>query len=35
MGVYAPSALATNELVEEVHRTILQPTIDAMRKQGQ
>ena len=33
MGVYAPSPVATPELIEEVHRTILQPTIDGMRKE--
>ncbi|KAL8813379.1 MAG: hypothetical protein Q9200_000335 [Gallowayella weberi] len=32
MGAYAPAPLATPELVEEIHRTVLQPTIDAMRK---
>ena len=31
MGAYAPSPLATPQLIEEVHRTILQPTIDGMR----
>lgn len=34
MGCYAPSPMATPELIEEVHRTILQPTIDGMRKEG-
>lgn len=34
MGCYAPAPLATPHLVEEVHRTILQPTIDGMRKEG-
>ncbi len=33
MGCYAPSPIATPELIEEVHRTILQPTIDGMRKE--
>ena len=33
MGCYAPAPIATEELVEEVHRTILQPTIDGMRKE--
>ncbi|KAL8825952.1 MAG: hypothetical protein Q9170_007596 [Blastenia crenularia] len=33
MGCYAPTPIATKELVEEVHRTILQPTIAGMRKE--
>ena len=32
MGAYAPAPIATPELVEEIHMTVLQPTIDAMRK---
>ena len=32
MGAYAPAPIATPKLVEEIHRTVLQPTIDAMRK---
>ena len=32
MGAYAPAPMATPELVEEIHRTVLQPTIDAMRR---
>ncbi|KAL3425763.1 bifunctional purine biosynthetic protein [Phlyctema vagabunda] len=32
MGCYAPTNLATKELIEEVERTILQPTVDGMRK---
>lgn len=32
MGCYAPTSLATKALMEEVERTILQPTIDGMRK---
>lgn len=32
MGCYAPTKLATKSLIEEVERTILQPTIDGMRK---
>ncbi|RDW89417.1 hypothetical protein BP6252_01449 [Coleophoma cylindrospora] len=32
MGCYAPTNIATKELVEEIERTILQPTIDGMRK---
>lgn len=34
MGCYAPAPLATPDLIEEVHRTILQPTVDWMRKEG-
>ncbi len=33
MGCYAPTKVATPQLVEKVHRTILQPTIDGMRKE--
>ncbi|KAL8905996.1 MAG: hypothetical protein Q9207_002281 [Kuettlingeria erythrocarpa] len=33
MGCYAPTPIATEALVEEVHRTILQPTIDGMRQE--
>ena len=33
MGAYAPTKVATPKLIEEVHRTILQPTIDGMRKE--
>ena len=32
MGAYAPAPIATPALVEEIHRIVLQPTIDAMRK---
>ena len=32
MGAYAPAPIATPALVEEIHRSALQPTIDAMRK---
>ncbi|KAL8681531.1 MAG: hypothetical protein Q9186_002347 [Xanthomendoza sp. 1 TL-2023] len=32
MGAYAPAPIATPELVEEIHRTVLQPTVDAMRR---
>lgn len=32
MGAYAPAPIANPELVEEIHRTVLQPTIDAMRR---
>ena len=31
MGCYGPAPIATPRLVEEIHRTILQPTIDGMR----
>lgn len=34
MGCYAPAPLATPQLIDEVHRTILQPTIDGMRQEG-
>ncbi len=32
MGCYAPTSLATKALIEEVERTVLQPTLDGMRK---
>jgi phosphoribosylamine--glycine ligase/phosphoribosylformylglycinamidine cyclo-ligase len=32
MGCYAPTNIATKELIAEIERTILQPTIDGMRK---
>ena len=32
MGAYAPAPIANPELVEEIQRTVLQPTIDAMRR---
>ena len=35
MGCYAPTKVATPHLIKEVHRKILQPTIDGMRKEGQ
>lgn len=34
MGCYAPAPIATPQLIDEVYRTILQPTIDGMRKEG-
>ncbi|KAA6407193.1 MAG: bifunctional purine biosynthetic Ade1 [Lasallia pustulata] len=34
MGCYAPTRIASKQLIEEVHRTILQPTVDGMRKEG-
>ena len=33
MGVYAPSPVATAALVDEIHQTILQPTVAGMRKE--
>lgn len=32
MGCYAPTNIATKALIQEIERTILQPTIDGMRK---
>lgn len=34
MGCYAPTRIASPALLEEVKRTILQPTIDGMRREG-
>jgi len=34
MGCYSPIKIATPDLVDEIHRTILQPTIDGMRREG-
>ncbi|KAE9374861.1 phosphoribosylamine--glycine ligase [Stipitochalara longipes BDJ] len=34
MGCYAPTNIATKQLLEEVERTILQPTIDGMRNEA-
>ncbi|SAM06731.1 hypothetical protein [Absidia glauca] len=34
MGCYCPTPLGTKELVAQVKRTILQPTIDGMRRDG-
>lgn len=34
MGCYAPAPVATPEILAEIHRTVLQPTIDGMRKDG-
>lgn len=34
MGCYAPTKIASKKLIDEVHRSILQPTIDGMRKEG-
>ena len=33
MGCYGPAPIATPQLVEEMHRTVLQPTIDGMREE--
>jgi phosphoribosylamine--glycine ligase/phosphoribosylformylglycinamidine cyclo-ligase len=32
MGCYAPTKIATKSLIDKIERTILQPTIDGMRK---
>jgi len=34
MGCYSPTKITTPELVDEMHRTVLQPTIDGMRREG-
>lgn len=34
MGCYAPTKIASKDLIDEVHQTILQPTVDGMRKEG-
>ena len=34
MGCYAPTNIATKELLAEVERTILQPTVDGMRNEA-
>lgn len=34
MGAYSPAPIYTDALAEEVQRTILQPTIDALRAEG-
>jgi phosphoribosylamine--glycine ligase/phosphoribosylformylglycinamidine cyclo-ligase len=34
MGCYAPTNIASKELIDLVERTILQPTIDGMRQEG-
>jgi len=34
MGAFAPSPLATAELITDVYQTILQPTVDGMRAEG-
>lgn len=35
MGCYAPTRIASKEVLNEVHRTILKPTIDGLRKEGE
>ena len=34
MGCYAPTRIAPKSVLEEIDRTIVQPTIDGMRKEG-
>lgn len=34
MGTYAPATVASDALLQEIHETILQPTIDGMRSEG-
>lgn len=34
MGCYAPTPIGTQDLIEQVKRTILQPTLDGMRRDG-
>lgn len=34
MGTYAPTRIAPQSVIDEIHKTILQPTIDGMRKEG-
>ncbi|KAI9824988.1 MAG: Bifunctional purine biosynthetic protein ade1 [Sarea resinae] len=34
MGCYAPTTIASGTLIEEINRTILQPTVDGMRKEA-
>ncbi|GAA5994408.1 bifunctional aminoimidazole ribotide synthase/glycinamide ribotide synthase [Rhodotorula paludigena] len=34
MGTYSPAPAATPSVVEEIQRTIIQPTVDGMRKDG-
>lgn len=34
MGCYAPTPISSKEVLEEIDRTIVQPTIDGMRKDG-
>jgi phosphoribosylamine--glycine ligase / phosphoribosylformylglycinamidine cyclo-ligase len=34
MGCYAPTTVASNELIQQIDREIVQPTIDSMRRDG-
>ncbi|EON66516.1 phosphoribosylamine-glycine ligase [Coniosporium apollinis CBS 100218] len=34
MGTYAPTRIAPKEVIDQIHETILQPTIDGMREEG-
>lgn len=34
MGAYAPTRVASKELIAEIDRTIVQPTVDCMRREG-
>lgn len=35
MGCYAPTPIATKEVIENVDKNIIQPSIDGMRREGQ
>lgn len=34
MGTYAPTRIASKEIIDKVHKEILQPTVDGMREEG-
>ena len=34
MGCYAPTRIASKEVLDEIQRTILKPTIDGLRREG-
>lgn len=34
MGAYAPALFVTPRMLQEIHETILQPTVDGMKKEG-
>ncbi|KAG0638189.1 phosphoribosylglycinamide synthetase [Tuber brumale] len=34
MGCYAPTRIAPQAVIDQIHKTILQPTIDGMRREG-
>ncbi|KAF2106750.1 phosphoribosylglycinamide synthetase [Lophiotrema nucula] len=34
MGTYAPTRIAPTEVIEKVHKEVLQPTVDGMKKEG-